>query len=187
MKEQGLREKLGRRSTKTGIENRTRIFLTIAKEPLSFSQLVEKFKGELSKPVINDHLKVLERQGSIYKDTIKKDETCEPEKVGKVVYRASVHHIGSILMEALSLYDVLSEAFDVEKIRKESERRARNIPENKLRALTADKEITRVRKKLENLKLEMAQVVSDYLVRREERRRLRTKDREGTNNENQSS
>lgn len=169
------------KSSKTGIENRTRVLLAIAKKPSSFQELLKELA--LTRPTLLSHIKSLQKKGSIYRDTIKPDETSNPKEVGKVVYRASLHHIAKTLMEAISLYDVFSEAFDVEKISKESEKRTSKIPEDKLRSLTPEKQIMQVHRKLERLKQQMVEVVCDYFATTEARRRLRSKDNEGANNE----
>lgn len=170
---------MGNKSTKTGKENRMKVFLAIAQEPLSFKDMLERLR--MTRPTLTSHLKSLEKEGSIYKDTIKRNE--DPEEVGKVVYRASFTHIHKKLEEALSLYDILSRAFDLEAITKESRERTGKIPRDNLRKLTAEKEIKEVHQKLEEHKKAMVETVSDYLTRREERRRLHTKDREDLCNE----
>jgi predicted transcriptional regulator len=176
-KKNELKKRLGNKSTKTGTENRMKVFLTIAEEPMSFKDMLEKLK--MTKPTLTSHLKTLEKEKSIYKDTVKSYETSNSEEVGKVVYRVSVSQIHKMLEEALSLYDILSRAFDLEAITKESRERTGKIPEDNLRKLTADEEIKEVHQKLEEHKKAMVDTVSDYLTRREERRRLRAKDREG--------
>ena len=181
MKKNEQKKRLGNKSTKAGIENRTKVFLAIAEEPLSFGDILEKLK--MTRPTLTNHLKTLEQSGSIYKESIRPNETSDPREVGRVVYKASINHIHRRLEEALSLYDVLSRAFDAETIKKESRERTSRISEDNLRRLTADEEIREVHRKLEEHKKAMVEIVCDYLTRRQERRRIRAKDREGACNE----
>jgi hypothetical protein len=41
------------------------------------------------------HLKELQRDNFIYKDTIKPDKASKPEEIGKVVYRVNLDNIGT--------------------------------------------------------------------------------------------
>jgi len=97
---------LGRKSRQLRNENMTRVLLTIAKEPLSFSELLKKTK--LSRPVLTNHLRRLERNHAIYRDTIKPNQTLNPDEIGKIVYKAGIDQVPEILRTTLSLIDILS-------------------------------------------------------------------------------
>ena len=107
-----------------------RIFMTIAKEPLSFPELHKKLRMSkptlrISKSTLFNHLEYLEKKAkAIYRDTIKADQTLKEEEVGKLVYKLKVDQIPNMLEEALSLLGMLSEPFeDKELDRKFSEYR----------------------------------------------------------------
>jgi len=120
-----IREALGRKSRQLGDMNMTRVFLTIAKEPLSFSELLEK--TELSRPVLAKHLRHLEKNLAIYRDTIKPNQTLDAKKVGKIIYRVTLDEIPRILKQALSLLDILSDPFEDKELDEELEKHKRAI------------------------------------------------------------
>jgi len=101
-----MRKALGRKSRRLRDENMAKVFLTIAKEPLSFSELLKK--TELSRPVLTNHLRRLERNHAVYRDTIKPNQTLNSEEVGKIVYKAGIDQVPEILRTTLSLIDILS-------------------------------------------------------------------------------
>jgi len=61
-----------------------RIFNILMEKRMSFSELLQE--TGFSRPVLTKHLKELQRDSTIYKDTIKRDETSDHEEVGKIVY-----------------------------------------------------------------------------------------------------
>jgi len=93
-----------------------KVFLTVTKEPSSFSELLER--TGLSRPVLASHLKFLTENLAIYPDTIKRTETLNPQEFGKHVYRASVDVIPRMLEQALSALSILSEPFEDKELNK---------------------------------------------------------------------
>ena len=101
---------LGKKSRLLKRENRALIYMTIAKEPSSFSELLEKTK--LSRSVLTQHLKELENEGLIYKDIIKPTETLDKSQIGKIVYkikedenlRQKLHEYAKEIAKAITQY-----------------------------------------------------------------------------------
>jgi len=90
---------LGRKSRRLKLENRAKVFLTIAKKPSSFSELLTETK--LSRASLTQHLKFLEREGAIYRDVIKPNETSNPKEVGKIIYKVKIDEVPEIINETL--------------------------------------------------------------------------------------
>jgi len=110
VKNEELRKARGQKSRKQRSDNTIRVYLAIAKEPSSFSELQKKTK--LSPPVLSSHLKFLTENLAIYPDTIKRHEARNSQEIGKSVYRATVDEIPRMLNEALSALFILSEPFE---------------------------------------------------------------------------
>ena len=85
-KDERIREAQGEKSRQTARVNGIRVLQALMR-PLTFSELQEE--TELSKPVLSKHLRTWINEDTIYKDTIKRDETTNPKEIGKIVYRAN--------------------------------------------------------------------------------------------------
>jgi DNA-binding transcriptional regulator GbsR (MarR family) len=97
-KDQRIREAQGEKSRQTARFNEIRVFQALMR-PLTFSELQRETR--LSKPVLSKHLRTLMNDASIYKDTIKRDETTNPEEIGKIVYRANSRMIIPDIVDAI--------------------------------------------------------------------------------------
>jgi DNA-binding transcriptional ArsR family regulator len=98
-KDERIREAQGEKSKTIARQNRLVIFLTLIDKPLTFSELLRE--TGVSRPVLAKHLKVLQRNGSIDKDTVKQDETTNPAEIGKIVYRVKTEMIIPDIVKAL--------------------------------------------------------------------------------------
>jgi DNA-binding HxlR family transcriptional regulator len=98
-KDKKIREAQGEKSKTIANQNLLVVFLTLLKNPLTFSELLKK--TGLSKPVLTKHLKTLQKKGSIDKDTVKQSETTNPEEIGKVVYRVRSDMVIPDIVKAL--------------------------------------------------------------------------------------
>jgi DNA-binding transcriptional regulator GbsR (MarR family) len=92
-------EAQGQRSKTIASQNQLFIFLTLIDRPLTFSELLKE--TGFSRPVLAKHLKVLQKKGSITKDTVKQGETSNSKEIGKVVYRVKTSEIVPLIMKAL--------------------------------------------------------------------------------------
>lgn len=117
MRNKELSKALGKKSRHLKNENMIKVFLTIAKEPSSFSELLEK--TGLSRPVLSNHLKFLDENLAIYPDIIKRNQTLNPQEIKKVVYRASVDEIPRMLRQALSVLNMLVEPLENKELDRE--------------------------------------------------------------------
>ena len=104
-----------------------RIFMAIAQKPMSFSDLHKKLK--LSYPVLTDHLQHLERNLAIYRHIINVGETPDPKEVGKVVYKAKIDQIPTMLRQSLFILDTITEVLEDEQLKKDLEPHIRAISE----------------------------------------------------------
>jgi DNA-binding HxlR family transcriptional regulator len=98
-KDARIREAQGQKSKAIANRNQLLVFLTLVEKPLNFSELVEN--TGFSRPVLAKHLKNLQKIGSIEKDTIKLDETSNPEQVGKVVYKVRANQVVPDIVRAI--------------------------------------------------------------------------------------
>ena len=94
-----IREAQGERSKTIASQNRLIVFLTLVDKPLTFSELLKK--TEFSRPVLAKHLRILQKRGSILKDTVKYGETSNPEEIGKIVYRVKTSEVIPDIVKAL--------------------------------------------------------------------------------------
>jgi len=120
---------LGRKSRRIGHENRTKVFLTIAKNPSSFSELLSETK--LSRASLTQHLRFLEKEGAIYRDIIKATQTSKPSEIGKIVYKVKEDEMIAILMETVMVsLSVIPTVFEENKeLEKKLQFHAREISE----------------------------------------------------------
>jgi DNA-binding transcriptional ArsR family regulator len=107
------------RKRSEGRTNMIKVFMTIAKKPMSFSELLKETR--LSKPVLTDHLRHLEKNLAVYREVIGFDQTPDPKEVGKVVYRPKLDQIPTMLKRSLPVLDVILDVLEDEKLRKELE------------------------------------------------------------------
>jgi len=98
-KDKRIREAQGQRSKTIANVNQLHVFLTLLRQPLTFSELLKE--TGFSKPVLAKHLRALQADGCICKDTVKADETSNPKEVGKVVYRIISNQILPLIVEAI--------------------------------------------------------------------------------------
>ena len=145
---------LGKKSRILKRENRALIYMTIAKEPSSFSELLEKTK--LSRSVLAQHLKELENEGLIYKDIIKPSETLDKSQIGKVVYKIKEDEMENFLMQTIHMNFTIAELVEDENLRQKLNEYAKEIAKaiiqyvNQLRASREQSlkaELERIQKK----------------------------------------
>lgn len=98
-KDKRIREAQGQRSKTIANVNQLHVFLTLLRQPLTFSELLKE--TGFSKPVLAKHLRALQADGCICKDTVKADETSNPKEVGKVVYRIISNQVLPLIVEAI--------------------------------------------------------------------------------------
>jgi DNA-binding transcriptional regulator GbsR (MarR family) len=98
-KDERIREAQGLKSRQTARLNEIRVYHALIEKPLTFSELLKE--TGFSKPVLAKHLKTLAKENAIHKDTIKPDETANPEEVGKIVYRSNPKLLISLIVQAL--------------------------------------------------------------------------------------
>jgi DNA-binding transcriptional ArsR family regulator len=116
---------LGKKSRLLKRENRALIYMTIAKEPSSFSELLEKTK--LSRSVLTQHLKELENEGLIYKDIIKPTETLDKSQIGKIVYKIKEDEMENFLMETITMNFTIADLVEDEKLKQKLNEYAKEI------------------------------------------------------------
>ena len=126
-------------------EYRAKIYLRIAKQPASFSELLNE--GIVSRGALGKHLKKLEKEGFIYRDIIKPTETMNPSEIGKIIYKVKEDEMEKFLIETVMVsFTAIQDVFDNkelnEKIRFHTAELSKIIIDyvNQLRA-TREKEI----------------------------------------------
>jgi DNA-binding transcriptional ArsR family regulator len=116
---------LGKKSRLLKRENRALIYMTIAKEPSSFSELLEKTK--LSRSVLTQHLKELENEGLIYKDIIKPIETLDKSQIGKIVYKIKEDEMENFLLQTIEMNFTIANLVEDENLRQKLHEYAKEI------------------------------------------------------------
>jgi DNA-binding transcriptional ArsR family regulator len=116
---------LGKKSRLLKRENRALIYMTIAKEPSSFSELLEKTK--LSRSVLTQHLKELENEGLIYKDIIKPTETLDKSQIGKIVYKIKEDEMENFLLQTIEMNFTIANLVEDENLRQKLHEYAKEI------------------------------------------------------------
>lgn len=111
------KEALGRKSRQLKAQNQTLVFMTIARKDLSFSELLNETR--LSRASLAKHLKQLEKDGIIYKDTIKPDETSNPQEIGKIVYKLMEDNFEWFLKQTVEMSLAVQNLFIDEEVKKE--------------------------------------------------------------------
>lgn len=86
-----IHEAQGLKSKQTAKLHQLDVLLAIMNKPSTFSELLKK--TGFSKPVLAKHLKFWINCEMICKDTIKPNETANPNDVGKIVYRCISTHV----------------------------------------------------------------------------------------------
>lgn len=133
-----IKKALGRKSRLLRRENQTLVYMTIAKTPMCFSELLSKTK--LSRVTLSQHLKRLEKEGAVYRDIIKPMETSNPKEIGKILYKIKEDEMESFLMQTIGMNFTIANLVDDEEIEKKLDNYAREIGKaimeyvNKLRA-----------------------------------------------------
>jgi DNA-binding transcriptional regulator GbsR (MarR family) len=122
-KDQKIREAQGEKSRHIARLNQILIFQALTR-PLTFSELQQE--TELSKPVLSKHLRTMMNHDSIFKDTIKRDETADPKEIGKIVYRANAKIIIPDIVDGIDRTLNLTTRFD-EKAKAEVRRHLEEI------------------------------------------------------------
>ncbi|MCJ7633556.1 winged helix-turn-helix domain-containing protein [Candidatus Bathyarchaeota archaeon] len=100
-KDRKIKEAQGQASRLLSAQNQLRVFQAIAEKPSTYSELLRE--TGLSRPVLMKHLKALQEQNEIFKDTIKHDETSNPKEIGKVVYRVDDNLVIPHLVRAMAM------------------------------------------------------------------------------------
>jgi hypothetical protein len=84
-----------------GAENSAYILGIIQDKSPTLPEL-RKLSG-LSRPALYNHLRELIRDNSVFKDTVKPDETDDPKRIGKVVYKTDKNRVESFVRQFLEL------------------------------------------------------------------------------------
>lgn len=87
-----LKKRLGQKSRRLRNENRMKVFLTIAKKPSMFSELLENKDVGLCRATLSEHLKSLKRDTMIYRVIDGND---------RIVYKAKIDEVPEILMQSV--------------------------------------------------------------------------------------
>jgi DNA-binding HxlR family transcriptional regulator len=95
------KEALGKKSRQLKARNQALVYMTIAKKPLSFSELLSETK--LSRGSLTQHLKELENEGLIYKDIIKPIDTLNKSEIGKIIYKIKEDEMENFLMQTIDM------------------------------------------------------------------------------------
>jgi DNA-binding transcriptional ArsR family regulator len=119
------KEALGRKSRQLKTQNRALVYMAIAKEPLSFTELLEKTK--LSRASLTLHLKELENEGLIYKDIIKPTETLDKSQIGKIVYKIKEDEIENFLMQTINMNFTIADLVEDENLKRKLNEYAKEI------------------------------------------------------------
>jgi uncharacterized protein YbaR (Trm112 family) len=165
LKSEETRKALGKKSRDQKRDNMIKVFLTIAKEPSSFPELVEKTR--LSKSTLFGHLEYLEKKAhAIYRDTIKEDQTLNSEEIGKLVYHVKIDEIPNMLQEGLSLLGILVDPFEDKELDRQLEEHKRKIS----RLLTHYIDQLRINRE-QALKLEIENLKKEQSIDRSRKKR----------------
>ena len=153
------KEALGRKSRELKERNRQLVYMTIAKakKPLSFSELLSMFmeKKQLSRASLSQHLKLLEKEGLIYRHMFEPTEAL-PSEIGKIVYLVKEAEMEKFLLEAVETNFTIADLVEDENLRKKLRRYAEEIAKaifqylNELRATREQglkAELERIKKK----------------------------------------
>jgi DNA-binding transcriptional ArsR family regulator len=119
------KEALGRKSRQLKTQNRALVYMAIAKEPLSFTELLEKTK--LSRASLTLHLKELENEGLIYKDIIKPTETLDKSQIGKIVYKIKEDEMENFLLQTINMNFTIADLVEDENLRQRLHEYAKEI------------------------------------------------------------
>jgi DNA-binding transcriptional regulator GbsR (MarR family) len=119
------KEALGRKSRQLKTQNRALVYMAIAKEPLSFTELLEKTK--LSRASLTLHLKELESEDLIYKDIIKPTETLDKSQIGKIVYKIKEDEMENFLMQTIHMNFTIAELVEDENLKQKLNEYAKEI------------------------------------------------------------
>jgi DNA-binding transcriptional ArsR family regulator len=148
------KEALGRKSRQLKAQNRALVYMAIAKEPLSFTELLEKTK--LSRASLTLHLKELENEDLIYKDIIKPTETLDKSQIGKIVYKIKEDETENFLLQTIEMNFTIANLVEDENLKQKLHEYAKEIAKaitqyvNQLRASREQRlkaELKRIEKK----------------------------------------
>lgn len=136
-----------------------RVFMAIAQQPMSFSDLHKKLK--LSYPVLTDHLQHLEKNLAIYRHIINVGETPDSKEVGKVVYMAKFDQIPTMLRQSLFILDTITDVLEDEQLKKDLELHIRAIGKAVLNYLNDYAKMREKGLEFERKSLEQSKVKAD--------------------------
>ena len=120
-----IKKAQGEKSRRLASRNLAKIYLKIAEKPLSFSELLTE--TELSKPILMKHLRTLQKEQLIYKDTIKPTDTLNPSEIGKIVYKIKEDEIENFLMQTIHMNFTIADLVEDENLKQKLNEYAKEI------------------------------------------------------------
>jgi len=120
-----IKKAQGEKSRRLASQNLAKIYLKIAEKPLSFSELLTE--TELSKPILMKHLRTLQKEQLIYKDTIKPTDTLNPSEIGKIVYKIKEDEIENFLMQTIHMNFTIADLVEDENLKQKLNEYAKEI------------------------------------------------------------
>lgn len=115
-----LKELQGEKSRLVGSTTLLHIGFLIQQQDLTNDEL--KTLTKLSAPALAKHLKRLLELGFIYKDTVKKNETKDPKRVGRIVYKKSLSKIDLFARQLAGMREIIPDLSLPERMKKELEK-----------------------------------------------------------------
>jgi len=124
-KDMKIKKAQGEKSRRLASQNLAKIYLKIAEKPLSFSELLTE--TELSKPILMKHLRTLQKEQLIYKDTIKPTETSNPLEIGKIIYKVKEDEMENFLMQTIHMNFTIADLVEDENLKQKLNEYAKEI------------------------------------------------------------
>ena len=118
--EERLKKLQGEKSRLIGSTTEIHIGFLIQQQNLTNDEL--RTQTKLSAPALAKHLKSLLQMGFIYKDTVKQNETDDPKRVGRVVYRRSPSKIDLFARQLAGMREIIPDLGLPESMKKELEK-----------------------------------------------------------------
>jgi DNA-binding transcriptional regulator GbsR (MarR family) len=124
-KDMKIKKAQGEKSRRLASQNLAKIYLKIAEKPLSFSELLTE--TGLSKPILMKHLRTLQKEQLIYKDTIKPTETSNPLEIGKIIYKVKEDEMENFLMQTIHMNFTIADLVEDENLKQKLNEYAKEI------------------------------------------------------------